>query len=88
MSSHGASFSWRVSATMRTDLVLDALEQAIYARGHDARRSRAAQRPGRAVPPKRRLADAGFAPSVGSRGDADDNALAESVIGFFKPEAI
>ena len=37
---------------------------------------------------KRRLADAGLAPSVGSRGDAYDNALAESVIGFFKPEAI
>ena len=35
-----------------------------------------------------RLADAGMAPSVGSRGDAYDNALAESVIGLFKTEVI
>jgi transposase InsO family protein len=31
-----------------------------------------------------RLADAGIAPSVGSRGDSYDNALAESIIGLFK----
>ena len=35
-----------------------------------------------------RLAGAGIAPSVGSRGDAYDNALAESVIGLFKTEVI
>jgi transposase InsO family protein len=35
-----------------------------------------------------RLADAGIAPSVGSQGDAFDNALAESVIGLFKTEVI
>ena len=35
-----------------------------------------------------RLADAGIAPSVGSRGDSYDNALAESIIGFFKTEGI
>ena len=35
-----------------------------------------------------RLADAGIAPSVGSRGDSSDNALAESVIGLFKTEVI
>ena len=35
-----------------------------------------------------RLADAGIAPSVGSQGDAYDNALAESVIGLFKTEVI
>ena len=35
-----------------------------------------------------RLADAGIAPSVGSRGDAYDNAMAESVIGLFKTEVI
>lgn len=35
-----------------------------------------------------RLADAGIAPSVGSRGDAYDNALTESVIGLFKTEVI
>jgi transposase InsO family protein len=53
---------WRVSASMRTDFVLDALEQAIHARGS--------------------------APSVGSQGDAFDNALAESVIGLFQTEVI
>jgi len=35
-----------------------------------------------------RLADAGIAPSVGSRGDSYDNALAESVIGLFITEVI
>ena len=35
-----------------------------------------------------RLADVGIAPSVGSRGDSYDNALAESVIGLFKTEVI
>jgi putative transposase len=35
-----------------------------------------------------RLADAGIAPSVGSRGDSYDNALAESVIGLYKAEVI
>ena len=35
-----------------------------------------------------RLADEGIAPSVGSRGDSSDNALAESVIGLFKTEII
>jgi putative transposase len=35
-----------------------------------------------------RLADAGIAPSVGSRDDSYDNALAESVIGLFKTEVI
>ena len=35
-----------------------------------------------------RLADAGIEPSVGSRGDSYDNALAESVIGLFKTEVI
>ena len=35
-----------------------------------------------------RLAGAGIAPSVGSRGDSYDNALAESVIGLYKTEVI
>ena len=36
----------------------------------------------------KRLADAGIEPSVGSRGDSYDNALAESVIGLFKTEVV
>jgi putative transposase len=83
---------WRVSASLRTDFVLDALEQAIHARGGTW--------PGGLVHHSDqgtqylsmrytdRLGDAAIAPSVGSRGDAYDNALAESVIGLFKTEVI
>jgi transposase InsO family protein len=83
---------WRVSASMRTDFVLDALDQAIYARGgtlpaglvhHSDHGSQYLS-----MRYTDRLADAGAAPSVGSRGDAYDNALAESVIGLFKTEVI
>jgi putative transposase len=83
---------WRVSSSMRTDFVLDALEQAIYARGgtmpaglvhHSDHGSQYLS-----MRYTDRLADAGIAPSVGSRGDAYDNALAESVIGLFKTEVI
>jgi len=82
---------WRVSASMRTDFVLDALEQAIYARreaptGLVHHRDRGTQY--LSMRYTDRLADAGMAPSVGSRGDAYDNALAESVIGLFKTEVI
>ena len=83
---------WRVSASMRTDFVLDALEQAICARGPDARTDlvhhsdRGTQY--LSMRYTDRLADAGIAPSVGSQGDAYDNALAESVIGLFKTEVI
>jgi transposase InsO family protein len=76
---------WRVSASMRTDFVLDALDQAIYARGgtlpaglvhHSDRGCQYLS-----MRYTDRLDDAGIAPSVGSRGDAYDNALAETVIG-------
>ena len=83
---------WRVSASMRTDFVLDALEQAIYARRHDAltglvhHSDRGTQY--LSMRYTDRLADAGIAPSVGSQGDAYDNALAESVIGLYKTEVI
>jgi len=83
---------WRVSASMRTDFVLDALEQAIAERG-------GAQPTGLVHHSDQgtqylsmrytdRLTEAEIAPSVGSRGDAYDNALAESVIGLFKAEVI
>jgi putative transposase len=83
---------WRVSSSMRTDFVLDALEQAISARGgrtpaglvhHSDQGTQYLS-----MRYTDRLADAGIAPSVGSRGDAYDNALAESVIGLFKTEVI
>ena len=83
---------WRAAASMRTDLALDALEQAIYERcdadtgdlvHHSDRGSQYL-----AIRYTERLADAGIEPSVGSRGDAYDNALAETVIGLFKMEVI
>jgi len=83
---------WRVSSSLRTDFVLDALDQAIYERcGDDVgdlihHSDRGCQY--LAMRYTDRLADAGIEPSVGSRGDAYDNALAESVIGLFKTEVI
>ena len=83
---------WRVSTSLRTDFVLDALEQALYDRrgagltGLVHHSDRGTQY--LSMRYTNRLADAGIAPSVGSRGDAYDNALAESVIGLFKTEVI
>jgi putative transposase len=83
---------WKVSHAMRTDLVLDALEQALHQRGDDVadglvhHSDRGVQYVSMRY--TERLADAGIAPSVGSRGDSYDNALAESVIGLYKTEVI
>jgi len=83
---------WRVSSSLATDFVLDALEQAIYDRGRQTMEGlvhhsdRGTQY--LSMRYTDRLADAGIAPSVGSRGDSYDNALAESVIGLFKTEVI
>ena len=83
---------WRVSSSLVTDFVLDALEQAIYDRC-DADTGDLVHHSDRgtqylAMRYTDRLADAGIEPSVGSRGDSYDNALAESVIGLFKTEVI
>src|SRR5262249_10471911 len=83
---------WRVSSSLVTDFVLDALEQAIYDRCgagvddliHHSDRGMQYL----AMRYTERLAEAGIAPSVGSRGDSYDSALAESVIGLFKTEVI
>ena len=83
---------WRASTSLQTDLPLDALEQAIYDRpsletGDLVHHSdRGVQY--LSIRYTERLAEAGIAPSVGSRGDSYDNALAESVIGLFKTEVI
>ena len=83
---------WRASASLRTDLALDALEQAVYDRCHDDtgdlvhHSDRGTQY--LSIRYTERLADAGIELSVGSRGDAYDNALAETVIGLFKTEVI
>jgi len=83
---------WRVSSSLATDFVLDALEQAIYDRC-DATPDGLVHHSDRgtqylSMRYTDRLAAAGIAPSVGSRGDSYDNALAESVIGLFKTEVI
>ena len=83
---------WRVSASLATDFVLEALEQAIYdRRGANAEPLVHHSDRGTQYLSMRyteRLAEAGIAPSVGSRGDSYDNAMAESIIGLFKTEVI
>ncbi len=81
---------WRASTSMRSDLALDALEQALYDRETDATLVHHSDRGGQylSIRYTERLAEAGIEPSVGSRGDAYDNALAETVIGLFKTEVI
>jgi putative transposase len=83
---------WRVSRTMTTDFVLDALEQALYARQperddalihHSDRGSQYVS-----IRYTERLAEAGIEPSVGSKGDSYDNALAETINGLYKAEVI
>ena len=81
---------WRVARTMRTDLVLDALEQALWSRvdvrgvvHHSDRGSQYLS-----IRYSERLADFGVEPSVGSVGDSYDNALAETIIGLYKAEVI
>lgn len=83
---------WRVSSTMCTEFVLHALEQALYDRqpedsdalvGHSDRGSQYVS-----IRYTERLAEAGIEPSVGSRADSYDNALAETINGLYKAELI
>ena len=83
---------WRASNSLRSDLALDALEQALYDRPiiqteplvhHSDRGVQYLS-----IRYTERLAQAGIEPSVGSTGDSYDNALAETVIGLFKTEEI
>jgi putative transposase len=83
---------WRVSSSLRSDLALDALEQALYDRQLDGA-ERLIHHSDRgtqylSIRYTERLAEAGIERSVGSTGDSYDNALAESVIGLFKTEVI
>ena len=83
---------WRQSSSMRTDFVLDALEQALYDRQpegggglihHSDRGSQYVS-----IRYSERLSEAGIESSVGSRGDSYDNALAETINGLYKAELI
>lgn len=81
---------WRVSSSLRTDLALDALEQALWARpvvdGLVHHGDRGVQY--LSIRYTQRLLEAGITPSVGTVGDSYDNALAETVIGLYKTEVI
>lgn len=82
-----AIVGWRVSTSLRSDLALDALEMAIWAR-HPKTGDRLIHHSDRgvqylAIRYSERLAEAGAVTSVGSRGDSYDNALAETVIGHW-----
>jgi putative transposase len=82
---------WRVSTSMTTSFVLDALNQAICQRcPTDGRLIHHSDRGSQylSIRYTERLADAGIDTSVGSVGDSYDNALAESIIGLFKTEVI
>ena len=83
---------WQVSTSLRSDLAIDALQMAIFRRrrqgfAHLVHHSdRGVQF--LSVRYTERLAEAGIAASVGSRGDSYDNAMAESFIGLYKTELI
>jgi transposase InsO family protein len=83
---------WKVSNSMRTEFVLDALEQALAAR-RPARQGELIHHSDRgsqsvSIRYTGRLGEAGIAPSVGSVGDSYDNALAETIHGLYKAEVI
>ncbi len=81
---------WRTSHSMKTGLVLDALEQALSARSTNDSLIHHSDRGTQYVSIRytERLRQVGIEPSVGSTGDSYDNALAESIIGLYKTEVI
>ena len=85
---------WRAATTMRTELVLDALEMAIWSRNRDGQSIEGlihhfdASSQYTSITYSERLAEAGAHPLIGSVGDSYDNAMAESIIGLFKNELI
>jgi transposase InsO family protein len=81
---------WRVSRSLRSDLALDALEQALHARPDLDQLIHHSDRGVQylCIRYSERLAEAGIASSVGSVGDSYDNALAETINGLFKTEVI
>jgi putative transposase len=81
---------WRVATSMSTDLVLDALEQALHQRERTEALIHHSDRGSQYVSFRytERLANAGVERSIGSVGDSYDNALAESMIGLYKTELI
>ena len=82
---------WRVASHMRTDTVLDAIEMARWSRGTQLAGLRCHSDAGSQFTSLRygeRLAEIGAVPSIGTVGDSFDNALAETVNGYYKAELI
>ena len=85
----GRIVGWRVSSSMETTFVLDALEQALWARRpadtihHSDKGSQYVS-----LAYTQRLTEAGLLASTGSTGDSYDNAMAESINGIYKAEVI
>ena len=81
---------WKLSASQQTQLVLDALEQALHARRPAERLVHHSDRGSQYVSIRytERLAEARIEPSVGSVGDSYDNALAETINGLYKAEVV
>ncbi|SME99616.1 Transposase InsO and inactivated derivatives [Kocuria indica] len=82
---------WRVASHMRTEMVLDAIEMARWSRGrhHDDLRCHSdAGAQFTSIRYGERLAEIGATPSIGTVGDSYDNALAETVNGYYKAELI
>jgi putative transposase len=84
---------WKVSASLRKDLALDALQMAVFARSRSGPVAGMVHHSDRgsqylSIKYSQRLAEAGAVASVGSRGDSYDNATAESFNGLYKAELI
>jgi putative transposase len=81
---------WRVSRSLHTDLVLDALEQALWARRETNALIHHSDHGSQylSIHYTERLAEANIEASVGSVGDSYDNALAETINGLYKAEVI
>jgi transposase InsO family protein len=81
---------WQIAGHMRTELVMDALEMAVVLRDLDARLIAHSDRGSQytSVRYTDRLDELGIDPSVGSTGDAYDNAMAEAFVGTFKAELV
>ena len=78
---------WRVGRHMRTEFVLDALEQALHTRRPEPHRLVHHSDKGSqylSIRYSERLGEAGIEPSVGNTGDSYDNALAETINGLYK----
>lgn len=86
-----AIVGWRCASNMKTETVLDAIEMARWSRGRHLPRLRCHSDAGSQFTSIRygeRLAEIGATPSIGTVGDSYDNALAETVNGYYKAELV